>query len=265
MSTVVSPDGTAVAYSKVGSGPALVLVDGALCYRAFGPMKNLATALAPNFTVYYYDRRGRGETGGNENWTLEREIDDIGVLLKEAGGEAFLFGASSGAVVALEAAARLSGVKKIAVYEPPFIVDDTHPARPDDYIENMDAMIAAGKPGDALQTFMKTVGTPGFAITIMKLTPVWKKLKAVAHTLPNDLRALGDTGAGKPLPVDRWTSATMPALAIDGGKSPVYMRNGVRSLSEILPDAEYRTLEGQTHMVKAAVVAPVLVEFFTRG
>ncbi|GLZ30043.1 alpha/beta hydrolase [Lentzea sp. NBRC 105346] len=263
MSTVVSPDGTAVGYTKIGTGPALILVDGAMCYRDFGPMKELAEALAPHFTVYYYDRRGRGETGGE--WSLEHEVEDIETLVKDAGGTAYVFGASSGGALALDAACRVPGITKVAVYEPPFIIDDTHPARPDDYIDKMDAMIAAGRRGDAVQTFMKTVGAPGFAIAVMKLTPVWKKLKAVAHTLPNDLRIMGDTGSGKPLPTDRWAGATMPALAIDGGKSPVYMRNGVRSLSEILPDAEYRTLDGQTHMVKAAVVAPVLVEFFTRN
>jgi pimeloyl-ACP methyl ester carboxylesterase len=260
--TVVSNDGTTIAFTRTGDGPPVILVDGALCHRKFGPSSDLAAQLAGHFTVYAYDRRGRGESTDTAPYSVEREIEDIEALIKEAGGSACVYGISSGAVLALDAAARLGGIRKVAVYEAPFIVDDTHPARPDDYLDRMDGLIAAGRRSDAVKLFMRTVGAPRIAIAAIRLTPPWRKLKAVAHTLPYDFRVLGDTGAGKPLPTDRWATVNVPTLVMDGGKSPDYMRNATRALADVVPNARYRTLEGQTHMLKPQAVAPVLVEFF---
>lgn len=262
MNRVFSKDGTPIAYEKSGHGPPLILVDGALCYRASGPMRPLAELLAPHFTVYAYDRRGRGESGNTMPYAVEREIEDLEALIEEAGGSAYIYGISSGAVLALDAAARLKSIRKLALYEAPFIVDGTHPPRPDDYLARMDGLIAADRRGDALKLFMKTVGMPSIFIAIMRFMPVWSKLKGIAHTLPYDFRVLGDTGAGKPLPASRWTSATLPTLVMDGGKSPTWMRNGMRSLADILPNARYRTLDGQTHMLKPQALTPALIEFF---
>jgi len=263
MSTVTSQDGTTIAYTVSGQGPAVILVDGAMCYRDSGPAGPLAERLAAHYTVYIYDRRGRGESGDTQPYAVEREVEDLDALIHEAGGTAYLYGISSGAVLSLEAAARLDGIRKLAVYEPPFIVDDTHEPRPDDYLDRMDALIAEDRRGDAVKLFMRTVGVPGFGIAMMRLMPVWKKLTGVAPTLPYDFRVLGDTGGGRPLPTDRWASAKLPTLVMDGGKSPAYMRNGARQLSEVLPDARYRTLPGQTHLLKPDAVAPVLREWFT--
>ena len=272
MKTVISRDGTTIAYDVAGarggptlpekSGPPLILVDGALCHRAFGPATKLAAALAPQFTVYTYDRRGRGESGDTPPYAVEREIEDIEALLDCAGGSAFVFGASSGAVLALEAANRLPGIRALALYEAPFVVDNTHPARPDDFVATMDGLIASSRRSDAVKLFMKTVGVPALVIAAMRVTPVWKKLKAVAHTLPYDFRMFGDTGSGKPLPATRWAGVQVPALAIAGGKSPAWLRNAMRALADLLPGGEYRVLDGQTHIVKAPATAPVLVEFF---
>ncbi|SDT66678.1 alpha/beta fold hydrolase [Jiangella sp. DSM 45060] len=264
MSTVTSADGTVIAYSKAGSGPPLVLVDGALCYRDFGPMSGLADALASSFTVYTYDRRGRGESGDTAPYAVEREAEDLEALIAAAGGEAFVYGVSSGAALALETAKRPgSGITKLALYELPAIIDDTAKPWPSDLLARTDALVAAGRRGDVVKLFMKTVGAPAVAIAMMRLTPVWKKLKAVAHTIPNDFRVLGDTGYGKPFPADRWSAVAQPALVMDGGKSPEYMRGSQRRLAEVLPNAQHRTLPGQTHMVKAAVHAPVLAEYFS--
>ncbi len=175
---------------------------------------------------------------------------------------AYAYGISSGAALALEAANRLTGITKLALYEAPFIVDDTHPARPADYLARMDGLIAADRRGDALKVFMKTAGAPAIAVTMMRLTPAWKKLKAVAHTLPYDFRVLGDTGSGSPLPAQRWGAVTMPVLVAAGGESPAWMANAMRALADLLPGAQHRTLQGQTHLVKAQAIAPVLVEFF---
>jgi pimeloyl-ACP methyl ester carboxylesterase len=262
MTTVTSADGTRIAYERTGAGPAVLLVDGAMCYRASGPARPLAQRLSSTFTVYTYDRRGRGESGDTAPYAVEREVEDIEALIKEAGGAACVYGISSGAALALEAANRGAGITRLALYEAPFIVDDTLPARPDDYLDQLDALIAADRRGDAVRTFMRTVGVPGVFIALMRIMPAWSKLTGVAHTLPYDFRVLGDTGRGRPLPGDRWTEATMPTLVMDGGKSPTWMRNAMAQFAEVLPAATYRTLPGQTHMLKPDAVAPVLREFF---
>jgi pimeloyl-ACP methyl ester carboxylesterase len=265
MKTLRSKDGTNIAYDKKGHGPALILIDGALCYRASGPMEPLAALLTDHFTVYTYDRRGRGESGDTLPYAVQREVEDIEALLQEAGGEAYVYGISSGAALALEAASHLSGIKKLALYEAPFIVDNSHPARPDDLIERTDRLIAQNKRSDAVKLFMKTVDAPMIMINLMRFTPAWGKLTAVAHTIPYDFRILGDTGSGKALSKDRWAAATMPTLVMDGGKSPRYMRNSQKAIADVLSNADYRTLPGQTHMLSAEAVAPVLKEFFTEN
>ena len=262
MKTVRSKDGTTIAFDQSGSGPALVLVDGALCHRGFGPMPSIAKLLAPHFTVIHYDRRGRGQSGDTPPYAVEREIEDLEAVIQEAGGSAYVFGTSSGAALALEAAARLRSIKRVALYEAPFFFNDVHPPRPKDYLATMSALIAADRRSHALKLFMKTVGTPGIFVAIMPLTPIWPKLKAVAHTLPYDLAIVGDTGAGSPLSSERWTSVTIPALTAVGGKSPTWWQDAMKALATVLPNAQHRTLPGQTHMVKAEALAPILVEFF---
>ncbi len=261
MSTVTSADGTTIAYETLGSGPALILVDGAMCYRDFGPARGLAKTLADSYTVYIYDRRGRGESGNTLPWSPAREIEDLAALLAAAGGSAYLFGCSSGAVLAADAANVLPSFTKLALYEPPFIVDDTREPREPSFVPDIEAMIARDDRSGALKKFMRHVGMPSIMVNIMAFTPPWKKLKAVAPTLPYDLRILGDTGRGVPLDADRWSGVTIPAIVMDGGKSPQYMRNAAKALSEALPKATYRTLPGQTHMVKADAVVPAVKEF----
>jgi len=263
MSTLTSADGTTIGHETTGAGPALILVDGAMCYRDFGPARSLAAALADTFTVHLYDRRGRGESGNTLPWSEDREIDDLAALLTAAGGEAAMLGVSSGAVLAADAANKLPGITQLALYEPPFIVDNTRAPREDTFVADTEALIARDDRSGALKKFMKHVGMPAAMVHIMALTPPWKKLKAVAPTLPYDLRILGDTGRGVPLDASRWSNVTAPALVLDGGKSPQYMRNAAKALSEALPKAQYRTLPGQTHMVKAAALAPVVKEFLT--
>jgi pimeloyl-ACP methyl ester carboxylesterase len=261
MRTAVSSDGTAVAYEVSGDGPPLVIVDGAMCYRDSGPARPLAAELAADFTVYAYDRRGRGETPGAE-CTKEREIEDLEAIVKEAGGTPYVFGSSSGGMLALEAANAGVGMTKLAMYEPPLIVDDTHVPAPVSALPEMRAMVAEGRRGDAVTAFMKSVDVPGFGIVMMKLLPAWKKLKGVAHTLPNDLVLVEGLRQGRPLPADRWTTATVPTLVADGGKSPAYMRNSAAAMAAVLPGARHETVPGQTHLVKAKALAPVLRSFF---
>src|SRR6266851_7887571 len=180
---VLSKDGTAIAFDRIGNGPPVILVDGALCYRGLGQSGQLAKVLAQHFTVFTYDRRGRGGSGDTAPYAVEHEIEDIAALLSEAGSAAFLWGISSGAVLALEAANRLSGIKKLALYEAPFIVDDSRSTTERDWAKIAEA-VAANRRSEAVKLFLKLVGAPAFFIALMRLMPMWSKLKAIAHTLP---------------------------------------------------------------------------------
>lgn len=261
MQKVTSKDGTPITFDQSGQGPPLILIDGALCYRSFGPVPKLVPFLTPHFTVFTYDRRGRGDSGDKGPYAVEREVEDIEALILEAGGSAFVYGISSGAALALEAAARSSAITKLVVYEAPFIVDDSRPPIPKEYARTMKDLLAAGKRSAAVKQFMRTVGVPGFFVFLMQFMPMWAKLKATAHTLAYDTAIVMDNQRGKPLPDDQWASVLAPTLVVDGGKSPAWMRNAAQALAEVLPNAEYNTIPGQTHMLKPAAIAPVLVDF----
>lgn len=263
MSTVVSKDGTTIAYSRVGSGPPVVLVDGALCWRTQGPNPGLAEKLAENFTVFTYDRRGRGESGDSPQWAREREIEDLDAVIREAGGSAFVYGISSGGTLALDAAASGLAIEKLAIFETPHFVDDTRPPLPEGYEEHLTELLKADDRSGAVKLFMtKGVNLPGIMVGMMKLMPAWKRLKSVAHTLQYDVGFVVDYQQGKPLPTDRWSSITMPTLTIVGGKSPKWMHNGMAALADVLPNAEHYLLKGEMHIVRPKALAPVLTEFF---
>ncbi len=262
MNTVQSQDGTRIAFEQTGDGPPLVLVDGALCYRDSGPMRPLAKELAPHFGVVVYDRRGRGESADTKPYAIEREIEDLEAIIERLGGSAYVFGISSGAALALEAARRNGAIKKLALYEAPFIVDDTRAPIPSDFLDRLTASVAENRRADAVRMFMKLVGVPGFFIALMRFMPAWPKLTGIAHTLPYDISIVKDFEVGKPLPPSRWQSATMPTLVADGSKSPAWMRNAMRQLADVLPHATYRSLPRQTHMVSPKVLAPTLKQFF---
>ncbi len=260
MERVLSKDGTAIAFERSGAGPAVILVDGALCSRAFGPMPNLARLLARRFTVFMYDRRGRGDSGDTRPHAREREVEDIEALIQAAGGSAFVLGLSSGAALALEAAASRVNITKLAVYEPPFMVDDGGHHAAAGHEAQLNRMIAAGRRGEAVRYFMREmVGLPAIFVVLMRLMPgMWRKLEAVAHTLPYDAAVMGDFS----VPTARLASNTIPTLVIHGEKTDARLKKAARVVAEAVPGAQYRTLRGQTHNVKPEVLAPVLVEFF---
>ena len=260
MKKVTSKDGTEIAFDRSGDGPPVVLVGGALSTR--GAAETLAGLLAPSFSLYAYDRRGRGDSGDTPPYAVEREVEDIQALVEDAGGSAFAFGHSSGGVLALEAAAHTLGITKVALYEPPFIVDDSRPPLPTDYIERLTELASTDRRGDAVEYFMVTgVGVPIEAVASMRAESFWPGLESVAHTLSYDGRVMGDQMSGKPLPSDRWASVTIPTLVIDGGESPPWQRNAVQGLVDVLAEARRLTIEGQTHDVDPVLLAPVLEEF----
>jgi pimeloyl-ACP methyl ester carboxylesterase len=259
-----SKDGTLIGFDRAGDGPVLILIDGALCHRGAGPNRRLAKPLGDAFTVITYDRRGRGESGDTTPYSVAREVQDIAALIDEAGGSAHLYGISSGGALALEAAEQLPGkVAKVAVYEIPFVVDDSRPPVSETFVDELGQLIEVDRRAAAVKLFMReAVRLPGPLVATMPLFPGWAKNKAVAHTLRYDAAVMGDTQRGRPLSPQRWTSVTVPTLVASGGKSPAWVRNAAAHLAEMLPNAQHRTIEGQRHYVKPDAIVPVLADHF---
>ncbi|TKA04762.1 alpha/beta fold hydrolase [Actinacidiphila oryziradicis] len=258
MPVVTSADGTAIAYERTGSGPALVLVDGAMCYRAAGPMQPLAALLQDNFSVYTYDRRGRGESSDTTPYAVAREVEDLQALIAQAGGEAYVYAISSGVALALATAAAGPWITKLALYEPPFMAEIGDSARIKEYTERLSELLDAGRRGDAVALFMTNVGIPAEAVAGIRAQPGWAALEALAPTLAYDDEVLGDGS----VPRDLASTIAVPALVLGGGASPQSLQQAAKATADSLPAAEHRTLDGQTHDVAPDVLTPVLVEFF---
>jgi len=266
MNNVTSKDGTAIAFDQLGDGPPVILVSGGSVDRSSNAP--LAELLAQHFTVFNYDRRGRGPSGDTAPYAVEREVEDIEALIDATGGSAFLFGNSSGSVLALEAANKLGGkVKRLFMYEPPFIIDNSRPPMPNDFTKQITDLVSTDRRNDAVKLFFtKGMGIPAFAVTLMRLLmPGWSKMAGVAHTLPYDLAVLAGTQTGKPLPAKRWASTTAPTLVMVGGKSEAFFHSGAKALIDLLPNAQYRALEGRDHsavVMASRAIADAVEEFF---
>lgn len=258
-----SADGTRIAFERMGSGPALVLVDGAMCYREFGPARDVATELADSYTVYFYDRRGRGESGDTEPYAVQREVEDLGAVLAATGEVPYVMGQSSGAALVLEAAASGVPMKKLAAYESPFVgLRPGKDGQPRDYLAELDELLSRGDRGAAVGYFMvDMVGAPKFVPLMMRLMPkAWKQLRAVAHTLPNDARIMG---ARFTVPVERFSSIAVPSLIMGGSKSKPEMLDAQEQIATAVPGARHVVLAGQTHQVSPKALSPELRAFFS--
>ncbi len=259
MRTVISKDDTAIAFDQLGQGPALILVAGALTTRA--DWSPLAAHLAPHFSVFAYDRRGRGESGDTAPYAVEREVEDIDALLTEAGGSAFVFGHSSGAALALEAAVSLGEkVKKLAMYEAPYNDEREAKLAWRAYIQHLTEALAANHRGDAVALFMQYVGMPAEQIEAMRQAPTWPQLEAIAPTLAYDHTAI--LGKDRSVPIERAAQVRVPTLIMNGGASFPFMYETARTLSKAMPHAQLSTLEGQGHGPAEDVLAPALQAFF---
>lgn len=253
--TVQSKDSTLIAYEQTGAGPVVILVSAALADR--DGARRLARELASSFTVINYDRRGRGKSSNTEPYAVEREIEDLEALVNAAGQPVFLFGSSSGSVLALDAGSRFGArVKKLFLYEPPFIVDTSHAPIPDSLRNEIVDAVAANKRDEAVALFFrKGMGIPAAGVTFMRLLmPAWRDMAAIASTAPYDLEILGGTQSGKPLPSDRWSHAISPATVAVGAKSEAFFHSGAKALAGMLPAVEYRSLDGMDH--SAVLMAP---------
>lgn len=255
MPKVTSKDGTIIAYDKKGQGPVLILVLGALNKRGSG--KKLAELLTDRFTVVSYDRRGRGDSTDTSPYAIDKEIDDIEVLIDILGGSASLYGHSSGAVLALLAAEKLGKkVTGLALYEVPYNDDPKAQKASEAYRKELHRLLAEDRRGEAVTLFVKSVGVSDKQVEAMKHLPMWKGLTAMAPTLAYDTIELMER---YPL-VNARTTGT-PTLVMHGAASPAFMADTARKLTETMPNATLRSLEGQTHDVKASILAPALAEF----
>src|SRR3954471_6592739 len=259
----VSKDGTRIAFERSGSGPLLVLVDGALCFREFGPARDVSAQLTDRFTVVIYDRRGRGESGDTQPYAPQREFEDLAAVIEAVGGDAFVMGQSAGAGIVYRAAAAGVPMRKLVGYEAPWGgLRAAKDGTPRDYLGELRALLARGQNGKAVGYFMvKMVGGPFFLPLMMRLMPkVWTQLQAVATTLPYDAEVMG--GDFEP-PLDELARIAAPSLVLCGGKSPNAMKAAQRTVATTIPGAEHRILPAQTHQVSASALAPVLAEFFS--
>lgn len=258
MEKVTSKDSTKIAYDKTGEGPALILVLGALNSRKSGT--KLAKLLSGRFTVISYDRRGRGSSTDTPPYSAQREVEDIAALIGAVGEPVYLYGHSSGAALALEAAMKLrKKIAKLAIYEVPYTLDKDARQAATEYDRALKKLLAAGHKAEAVALFVRSVGVSDKQIQAMKRMPMWKGLEKLAPTLAYDSEVLGE---GHALPAARVSEITIPTLVMHGGAGAPFMRDAAREMGEALPQAQLRTLAHQTHGVSPKVLAPVLEEFF---
>lgn len=265
--TVTSRDGTSIAYERSGSGPALVIVAAALSDRT--DTRKLAALLSSRFSVINYDRRGRGRSSDTQPYAVEREIEDLGALVDVAGGSASVFGSSSGAVLALRAAAGGLPIARLALFEPPFRIGAAGSVLPSRLEAEVCDLLAAGRRSDAVKLFMSVeMGVPGIGFVFMRLWPgLWKSMTAMAPTILHDLAVMDGTTGGGPLPAE-WARVTTPTLVMDGAKSEERLRSAAAALAELLPNAQHRTLEGQGHaapVMNPKAVAPIVADFLDQA
>jgi pimeloyl-ACP methyl ester carboxylesterase len=264
VSHVTSKDGTRIAYERTGSGPGLILVDGALCSREFGPSAKLASLFAGgaaagrSFTVYRYDRRGRGDSGDTKSYDVAREVEDLAALIEQAGDSVSLVGLSSGGALALQAAAAGLPIKKVVAYEPPYVNESGTNDGPA-HEAHLQRLVAGGNRGGAVTYFMRDmVGAPAFVPVMMRLMPwIWLKLKAVAHTLPYDAAVM----TGFRTPRERLRLVPCPTLVLNGTKTDTRLKAAARAVAATVPDAHHAELPGQTHNVNPGVLVAGTVDF----
>jgi pimeloyl-ACP methyl ester carboxylesterase len=259
--TVTSADGTQIAYDQTGDGPPVILIGGAFNDRS--TVAGLAAVLAADLTAVGYDRRGRGDSGDSANYAVEREVEDLVALIGQVGGAASVFGHSSGAVLALEAAECGAPIEKLAVYEPPYLADGSGHRPAADLADQVRALIGEDRRDDAVTLFLtESVGVPAGMVEGMRASDMWGWFVGLAHTLPYDLTLCGP---GNVLPADRLAKIQIPALAIGGSLSPQWLPAGARAVADAIPGARYETLEGQDHGVlnQPEALRPLLIDFLS--
>jgi pimeloyl-ACP methyl ester carboxylesterase len=259
MKTTISKDGTVIAYDVYGSGPALIYITGASCFRKFMPVVSDVKVFAREFTVYTYDRRGRGDSGNTLPYSTSREVEDIEAMIDAAGGKAYVYGHSSGAVLALETALKLGDkVQKLVMYDASYVNDETAKVKYRQLSQKTQELLDAGKNAKAMKTFLSGIGMPAFFVALLPLIPGWKTMKALAPTLMYDIALTANVP-----PVERAAHVAVPTLIAFGEKSPASLHDVAAQLTKAIPGAKTLRLSGQDHMVKPEILLPVLTDFLS--
>jgi pimeloyl-ACP methyl ester carboxylesterase len=259
-SHVTSADGTRIAFDRLGEGPSIVLVGGMFCDRQ--TTRELAERLAHRFSVINYDRRGRGESGDTAPYAVVREVEDIGALIAEVGGEAAVYGHSSGAGLALNAAATASGISRLVLHEPPYGRDDEESKRDARQLaQDVKRALAEDRRADAIKLFMADSGMPPEMVEGMSVDP---NMQAVAPTMTYDFEVMGDFGGGT-IPEELVRRIGIPTLVIAGGASPEFFRDTAARIAQVLPRGSLTVLEREDHGAPADVVAPVVAAFLDQA
>lgn len=257
VSFVVSADGSRIAYETAGSGPLLISVFGAICHREFFPVRSDVQELAKRFTVVNYDRRGRGESTESGPWSLEKEVQDIAALIEAHGGRASLYGHSSGAVLALEAALRLEGrIEKVVVYDASYVSDASEQEEFRTLKVEVEGLLGRGQRARALRVFLAGIGMPRPFIALLPLFPGWKTMTRMAHTISYDIALTEDFA-----PVERLRGMARPTLLLAGAKSPPSLQGVLKTLAQTIPSAESSLLPGQDHMASMKALLPLMTRF----
>ena len=257
-----SQDGTLIAVERLGAGDPVILVAGALQDRA--TYRPLAEELSRHFTVFNYDRRGRGDSGDTPPYAVDREIDDLDAVVGEAGGTASVYGHSSGAALVLHAAARGLPIDRIVLHEPPFGSGSAEERRAErEEAERISALLAQGRHGDAVRAFLAPMGMPAEMLDHLSRDPA---MRANAPTIRYDpYEVMSAASRNGRTPVEQAGGVATPALVLAGGASPEWMINASRHIADALPNGQLRVLNGQEHVVPPEVLAPVLTEFLRRA
>jgi pimeloyl-ACP methyl ester carboxylesterase len=254
---VASGDGTRIAFEVSGSGPPLVLVAGALGFKEFSYLRKFAAEFAKYFRVFSYDRRGRGGSTDTKPYSIDKEVEDLAAVCREAGGPPIVLGISSGAALALEAATRGVPMSHLVAYEAPYMIGSHRRPEHARYESDLTNLLARNDRDGAVKLFMRTVGVPGFLVAIMRILPFWKDFRHVAHTLPYDAAVMG----GFALPASRLGKIRVPTLVVGGGKSPPNLKAAVRAVADAVPNAQLEEIPNQSHAIKASALAPVVRRF----
>jgi Alpha/beta hydrolase family len=255
-----SADGTSIAFETFGQGPPLIAVGGATCDRAL--MRSTAQALGERFTTVNYDRRGRGDSGDTLPYAVEREIEDLAALIDRVGGAAHLYGHSSGAALVLRAVAAGLPVDRFVLHDPPYSAGDGPSQDQARRIgRSLRSLLQEGRRAEAVEFFFRSTGAPAEVVGGLRDSPMWSGLLSLAPTLAYDSAVMGDIDRGGAVPEDIAIRARRPGLVLVGSESPLFMVEVSRQLTNLLPDARHRVLEGQGHVAAPEVLAPTVAEF----
>jgi pimeloyl-ACP methyl ester carboxylesterase len=253
--TVTSTDGTVIAYERSGQGRALILIDAAGHYREFTSFAGLIGLLAPKFTVYHYDRRGRGGSTDSQPYAVAREVEDLAALIDQAGGSAFLYAFSSGGLLALHGAAAGLPIARMALLEPPIEQDEDRSVQRA-FTTELTNLVAAGRPQDAVEFYLTGIGVPHEIVENMRGSTSWSAMESVAPTLVYDSLISEATS------FDLLTSVTVPTIVLDSEGSSDDLTGMAAMVAGALPKGLHRSLAGEWHGVADDVLAPVLIDFF---